>query len=209
MGSSLLAQVVDAIMELCNAERGVAVLLPWREEQARIEVVRELQAGSDGASFSHSIIDRVLASSEPILSVDATSDARFDGSRSISHLHLRSVLGVPLIWRGQVLGAAYVVTAPPRRLRRARPRGGRGALRARVAGGRPRPHPGDPASRPRPREPGRALLEERELEVRGLREQVASGRRSGRSTAGWSAPRRRCRRSFASSIGSPTPTCRS
>ena len=92
----LLAQVVDAIMELCHAERGVAVLLPWREGQARVEVVRELATGSDGASFSRSIIDRVLATGEPILSVDAASDDRFDGSRSISHLHLRSVLGIPL-----------------------------------------------------------------------------------------------------------------
>ncbi|MCA9657295.1 MAG: sigma 54-interacting transcriptional regulator, partial [Myxococcales bacterium] len=104
----LLAQVVDAIMELCNAERGVAVLLPWREGQARIEVVRELASGSDGASFSRSIIDRVLATGEPVLSVDAASDDRFDSSRSVSHLHMRSVLGIPLFSRGQLVGAAYV-----------------------------------------------------------------------------------------------------
>ncbi|MCB9702029.1 MAG: sigma 54-interacting transcriptional regulator [Myxococcales bacterium] len=176
----LLAQVVDAIMELCHAERGVAVLLPWREGQARVEVVRELATGSDGASFSRSIIDRVLATGEPILSVDAASDDRFDGSRSISHLHLRSVLGIPLFCRGELVGAAYV----DHRLRRgafdeddlavveelvelasqaivhartlAILREQTGALEAQ----------------------GRELaelLEERELEVRGLREQVRGG----------------------------------
>ncbi len=173
----LLAQVVDAIMELCNAERGVVVLLPWREGQARIEVVRELASGSEGASFSRSIIDRVLAVGEPILSVDAASDDRFDGSRSVSHLHMRSVLGIPLFNRGELVGAAYV----DHRLRRGAFAERDLALVEELA---------DLASLAivhartltMQREQGEALaeqgqelarlLEERELEVRGLREQV-------------------------------------
>lgn len=173
----LLAQVVDAIMELCDAERGVAVLLPWREGQPRIEVVRELASGSEGASFSRSIIDRVLAVGEPILSVDAATDDRFDGSRSVSHLHMRSVLGIPLFSRGELVGAAYV----DHRLRR----GAFGerdlALVEELAAlaslaivhartltmqreqGEVLAEQGQELAR---------LLEERELEVRGLREQV-------------------------------------
>jgi transcriptional regulator with GAF, ATPase, and Fis domain len=103
----LLEQVVEAIMDLTEAERGVVVVQP-ADDGPRIEVARELSAGSDGVAFSRSVIERVLESGEPVLSVDAAEDDRFDQSRSISHLNLRSVLAVPLRFRGEVLGAAYV-----------------------------------------------------------------------------------------------------
>ncbi|HET6582215.1 MAG TPA: sigma-54-dependent Fis family transcriptional regulator, partial [Nannocystaceae bacterium] len=73
-----------------------------------LEVIREIGREGEGVQFSRSVIDRVLASGEPVLSVDAAADDRFDGSRSISHLNLRSVLAVPLAFRGEVLGAVYV-----------------------------------------------------------------------------------------------------
>lgn len=102
----LLEHVVDAVMELTDAERGAVVVR--REQGVSIEVTRELGAGSKAASFSRSVIDRVLASGEPVLSVDAAADERFGDSRSISHINLRSVLAVPLRFRGELLGAAYV-----------------------------------------------------------------------------------------------------
>ncbi|NVB42204.1 sigma 54-interacting transcriptional regulator [Pseudenhygromyxa sp. WMMC2535] len=104
----VLELVVDAMMELTDAERGVVCI---GHGDARIEVAREMawdERQDKAVAFSRSIIERVLAEGEPVLSVDAASDDRFDGSRSISHLNLRSVLGVPLIFRGEVLGAAYV-----------------------------------------------------------------------------------------------------
>lgn len=102
----LLEQVVDAVMELTDAERGAVVVR--RAGQDDLSVTRELSEGSDGASYSRSVITRVLDSGEPVLSVDAAADERFDDSRSISHLNLRSVLAVPLRFRGELLGAAYV-----------------------------------------------------------------------------------------------------
>lgn len=102
----LLEQVVDAVMELTDAERGAVVVR--RAGQDDLSVTRELSEGSDGASYSRSVITRVLDSGEPVLSVDAAADERFDESRSISHLNLRSVLAVPLRFRGELLGAAYV-----------------------------------------------------------------------------------------------------
>ncbi|MFN3185604.1 MAG: sigma 54-interacting transcriptional regulator [Nannocystaceae bacterium] len=102
----LLEQVVDAVMELTDAERGAVVVR--RAAGVDLSVTRELSEGSEGASYSRSVIDRVLESGEPVLSVDAAADERFDDSRSISHLNLRSVLAVPLRFRGELLGAAYV-----------------------------------------------------------------------------------------------------
>ncbi|MFO7567135.1 MAG: sigma 54-interacting transcriptional regulator [Enhygromyxa sp.] len=101
----LLEHIVEAMMDLTDAERGVVCVGQGEE---RIEVAREFAAAGEGVSFSRSVIDRVLQGGEPVLSVDATSDDRFDGSRSISHLNLRSVLAVPLVFRGELLGAAYV-----------------------------------------------------------------------------------------------------
>ena len=103
----LLQQVVDAMMDLTDAERG-AVVVQATDHTERLEVIRELAEGSEGVRFSRSVIERVLANGEPVLSVDAAADDRFDGSRSISHLNLRSVLAVPLQFRGERLGAAYV-----------------------------------------------------------------------------------------------------
>ncbi len=102
----LLEQVIDAVMELTDAERGAIVV---REASGvRREVTRELGQQGQGVQFSRSVIDRVLEGGEPVLSVDAAADDRFDGSRSISHLNLRSVLAVALRFRGEVLGAIYV-----------------------------------------------------------------------------------------------------
>ena len=44
-----------------------------------------------------------------MLSLDAAADARFEtAGGSVTHLNLRSVLAVPLVFRGRVVGAVYV-----------------------------------------------------------------------------------------------------
>ena len=182
----LLAQVVDAVMDLCDAERGAVVVTVGG---SRMEVAREL-AGTAGVAFSRSIIERVLEQGAPVLSVDAVADDRFDGSRSISHLNLRSVLAVPLLHRGEAIGAVYV----DHRLRR----GAWGeadlvlveefaelaALAIAHARTLAELRSQGEALAAQGRELAR-LLEERELEVRGLREAVRTPeRRSYRGMVG-------------------------
>jgi len=185
----LLAQVVDAVMDLCDAERGAVVVLADGE---RLEVAREL-AGTAGVAFSRSIIARVLEQGAPVLSVDAVADDRFDGARSISHLNLRSVLAVPLLHRGEAIGAVYV----DHRLRR----GAWGeadlvlveefAELAALAIAHARTLAEQRAQAEALAAQGRELarlLEERELEVRGLREAArAPERRSYRGMIGGTA----------------------
>lgn len=102
----LLEQVVDAVMDYTGAERGAVVVV--RPDGTQLEVTRALSDGSEGGRFSRSVIARVLESGEAVLSVDAAEDERFDGSSSISHLNLRSVLAAPLRFREKVVGAIYV-----------------------------------------------------------------------------------------------------
>lgn len=102
---ALLDQVVEAMMELTAAERGVVVV---GEGPERIEVAREVDRQVEAVRVSRSILRKVMETGDAVLSVDAAEDLRFGESRSVSHLNLRSVLAVPLVYRGCVLGAAYV-----------------------------------------------------------------------------------------------------
>ena len=181
----LLAQVVDAVMDLTDAERGVVVMTAGGQP---LEVSREL-AGTAGVAFSRSIIARVLEMGAPVLSVDAVADDRFDGARSISHLNLRSVLAVPLLHRGEAIGAVYV----DHRLRR----GAWGeadlvlveefAELAALAIAHVRTLAEQRAQADALAAQGRELtrlLEERELEVRGLREATRPDRKIHRGIVG-------------------------
>jgi transcriptional regulator with GAF, ATPase, and Fis domain len=101
----LLEQIVDTMLELTGGERGVAIVSAG---DANMEVAREFGGADDAVSFSRSVVQRVLEDGVPVLSVDAAADERFDQSKSISHLNLRSVVAVPLSFRGDRLGALYV-----------------------------------------------------------------------------------------------------
>ncbi|TPV93992.1 MAG: GAF domain-containing protein [Myxococcales bacterium FL481] len=103
--SALLDQVVEALMELTAAERGIVVV---GEGSDRLEVAREVDRQVDAVRVSRSILGKVIETGDAVLSVDAAADLRFGDSRSVSHLNLRSVLAVPLVYRGSVLGAAYI-----------------------------------------------------------------------------------------------------
>ena len=58
--------------------------------------------------LSRSIARQAAAGGEPIVTIDAAGDARFREALSVSDLHLRSVLAVPLSIKGRVAGTIYV-----------------------------------------------------------------------------------------------------
>ena len=55
----------------------------------------------DGAAISWSIAARAAATGEPVITVDAGVDERFDRATSVAALRLRSVVAVPLRQKGQ------------------------------------------------------------------------------------------------------------
>ena len=108
----LLESIVDRAFVLVGAERGFVVLT---QEDGGFEVVaaRQFQSGGAGETdkaFSTSLIERVLASREPILTTNVQTDERFELSQSILIQGIRSVIAVPLISRGELEGAIYVDT---------------------------------------------------------------------------------------------------
>ncbi|MCD6518950.1 MAG: GAF domain-containing protein [Anaerolineae bacterium] len=108
----LLESIIDKALELVKAERGFVVLARpeggYYVAAARRFDSAALDAQKEG--FSSSLIERVLQSREPILTTNVQADERFELSQSIILQDIRSVLAVPLIARGELLGAIYVDT---------------------------------------------------------------------------------------------------
>lgn len=106
----LLTYVVDAAINLAGAERGYLVLL---QVDGSIELrVKRNQAGEDvhesDDRISLSILREVVRTEQPLILADATRDPKFSLSTSVNLLKLRSVICVPLIARGETIGALYV-----------------------------------------------------------------------------------------------------
>jgi transcriptional regulator with GAF, ATPase, and Fis domain len=106
----LLEMIVDTVIELTDAERGF-LLLEDDQQQLEVKVARNIdQRTLETAEFelSRSIAKKAAAGGEPIVTIDAAGDARFREALSVSDLHLRSVLAVPLVIKGRAAGTIYV-----------------------------------------------------------------------------------------------------
>jgi serine/threonine-protein kinase PknK len=105
----LLGEVIDAAIELAQAERGFLVLADPDGGQ-RVAVARNLDAAELGrqGGFSRTITQQALTTREAVMTIDAGDDGRFEHAGSIVALRLRSVLAVPLLHDGAAIGCVYV-----------------------------------------------------------------------------------------------------
>ncbi len=107
--SRLLEALLDELIALSGADK--AFLLLALDGPPRVHVSRNIDKVSldpDEIAVSDSIVQRVLESGEPLIVADALSDAAFRNARSVMRLKLSSVMGVPLLIRGQTLGLIYL-----------------------------------------------------------------------------------------------------
>ena len=100
----VLTYAVEAAVELSLAERGFLLLL---QDGAPRLCARYPERPSDEPP-SHSIVARVLASEQALLTTDAQADQRLERRGSIHALRLKSVLCVPIVTPSGLLGALYV-----------------------------------------------------------------------------------------------------
>ncbi|MCU0683786.1 MAG: sigma 54-interacting transcriptional regulator [Polyangiaceae bacterium] len=111
----LLEAMLDDIVELTGADRGLLLLVAEGDDRsgrtftirAARNVRREAVADAAG-SVSDSIVQQVLDSGRPLIVSDALSDTQFGKSESVMALQLSSVMCVPLLQQGEVVGAIYV-----------------------------------------------------------------------------------------------------
>jgi transcriptional regulator with GAF, ATPase, and Fis domain/serine/threonine protein kinase len=108
--SRVLEAVIDTAIEMTDAERGFLLLKDGTGDLV-VKVARNIdQTTLDAPDFvlSRSIAKQAAEKGEPVVTVDATGDQRFREAVSVSDLHLRSVLAVPLSVKGTVVGTIYV-----------------------------------------------------------------------------------------------------
>ena len=107
--SKLLSLITDGAVALSGAERGFVLLV---DEQGALEprTIRVAQSllGEDTAAFSRSIAETVLIDGEPVVTVDATHDARVQDYMSVHQLMLKSVACLPIESRGRIWGVLYL-----------------------------------------------------------------------------------------------------
>ena len=106
----LLEYAMDEAMKLVGAERGYIVLL-MEDGKLDVRVIRSADSTpvADGQDeISRNILDKVILSCQPVILGDASADPEIGQAESVTSLKLRSVMCVPLIARGEVIGALYV-----------------------------------------------------------------------------------------------------
>jgi transcriptional regulator with GAF, ATPase, and Fis domain len=107
---ALLNELIDQVVAMTRARKGFLVLAN-RDGSYDIRVARNLerQPVDDPAQLlSDNIIREVITSKEAQIISDAYMDERFQSSLSVINLKLSSVMCVPLIARGELLGLIYV-----------------------------------------------------------------------------------------------------
>ncbi len=116
--SDLLAFIIQKATLLVGAERGFVVLVrPTGEYDiaaSRHYALSELRAEEN--AFSTSLVSRVIHDEQPVLTTNVQEDGRYELSQSIISQQIRSVLAVPLVGRGETIGAIYVDTRMSERL---------------------------------------------------------------------------------------------
>jgi len=108
--TTVLNQVMDAVIHLTGAERGF-LMLRDDDGNLRVRVARNFDQqslSSEEFQYSRTIAYGVMDSAKAILTTNALEDPRFANQASIISQALKSIMCAPLLARGQVIGIAYV-----------------------------------------------------------------------------------------------------
>jgi adenylate cyclase len=106
----VLGKVMERVIDLMHASRGFIVLVdPVTGELSVVMAGGETdQEKSRKFLGSKSVIDQVVRTGKAVVSTDASLDDRFKGQQSVILQNLRSIIAVPLVTKGNVIGAVYV-----------------------------------------------------------------------------------------------------
>jgi transcriptional regulator with GAF, ATPase, and Fis domain len=113
----LLNELIDQVVGLTKASKGFLVLAGASKPVSadglgyEVRVARNLErepVDDPAQLLSDDIIRAVISSKKPQIISDALHDTRFQNSFSVINLKLSSVMCVPLLVRGELLGLIYV-----------------------------------------------------------------------------------------------------
>jgi transcriptional regulator with GAF, ATPase, and Fis domain len=107
--SELLNALIDSVIAITNADKGFLILLEGNE--LRVKGARNLKREDLADALqqlSDSIVDKVVKTRKAVIVSDALHDQEFSNAMSVMSLKLSSVMCVPLLERGNLLGVLYV-----------------------------------------------------------------------------------------------------
>src|SRR5450432_2973811 len=106
---TLLDQLLDVTIQVSNADKGFLVLMESGEPVVKVARNLRRETITDAVSqLSDSILARVVKTRKAVIISDALKDEEFKTSLSVVNLKLTSVMCVPLLERGNMLGVIYV-----------------------------------------------------------------------------------------------------
>jgi PAS domain S-box-containing protein len=116
LGASLnldeaLRTVLDSAIRLTGAERGCLMLFDATGGQIIFRLARNAQQEMLAESrfeISHSVMDEVVQTGQPVITINAQDDPRFADKGSVMKYALRSVMAAPLTVHGKITGVLYV-----------------------------------------------------------------------------------------------------
>jgi transcriptional regulator with GAF, ATPase, and Fis domain len=106
----VLEEVMDTVIRLTGAERAYLLLSDKATQQLNLTVARNWDReniSDTDAVFSRSIVNQALTENQAILTTNAQADDRFQNVKSVVNNQLRSILCIPLMFQGRVIGALY------------------------------------------------------------------------------------------------------
>ncbi|MCI0553305.1 MAG: HD-GYP domain-containing protein [Anaerolineae bacterium] len=106
----VLEEVMDTLIALMRAERGFLML---RESNGELKVriargIAHNNVDEEILKVSNTIMRKVAASGESILTTNAQQDPRFENQVSVAAYQLRSILCAPLKIKNDLIGVIYV-----------------------------------------------------------------------------------------------------
>jgi adenylate cyclase len=105
----VLQRVMDRVISLMKASRGFIVLV-----DATGTMSVQMSGGDTDPEKSkeflgsRTVIEHVVRTGNAVVSTDASLDDRFKSQQSVILQNLRSIIAVPLVTKGSVIGAVYV-----------------------------------------------------------------------------------------------------
>ena len=105
----LLNSMMDAVIEVTGADKGFLLLAEG--DALSVQVARNLNQETIAEAverMSDTIVAKVARERRPLIVSDALNDSAFKASESVVNLKLCSVMCVPLLDRGALLGLIYV-----------------------------------------------------------------------------------------------------
>src|ERR1700682_5706825 len=106
----VLGKVMDRVITLMKASRGFIVLVDPVTNTTSVKMSSgEADPEKIGLFLgSKTVIEQVVQTGQAVVTTDASLDDRFKGQQSVILQNLQSIIAVPLVTKGKVIGAVYV-----------------------------------------------------------------------------------------------------